>query len=283
MSTTRTIFLLRLSALALAGSMVLPVNAATQVLYDASKAPNAQYNPTTPGWLASGLLFTSQTVTPTGTELAPTAGNSSYGGYSNHTSEIVFSPSFQVNTGPLVNSAFPDLNRNTGYSLTLGFHVDAESHSGNSNRAGFSITLIGDDLKGVEIGFQNDRIFAQETGPSFFTAAENTVDPLALGLLSSYRLWQLGVSGNTYTLSQGGTPILTGALRDYSAYTGLGQDAYRTSNFLFFGDNSSSAKANFGVSYAAITTAVPEPEVYALLLAGLGLLGGTALRRKRQG
>ena len=69
-------------------------------------------------------------------------------------------------------------------------------------------------------------------------------------------------------------------MRDYSAYSGAGQAAYRTPNFLFFGDNTSSAQAVFGISYAAITTAVPEPRVWALMLAGLGLLGFVARRRQ---
>jgi hypothetical protein len=32
---------------------------------------------------------------------------------------------------------------------------------------------------------------------------------------------------------------------------------------------------------ARITSAVPEPETYAMLLAGLGLMGGIARRRKQ--
>ena len=37
--------------------------------------------------------------------------------------------------------------------------------------------------------------------------------------------------------------VLSGALRDYSGYSGLGEDAYRTTNFLFVGDNTTSAGA----------------------------------------
>ncbi|MFN0163253.1 MAG: hypothetical protein ACKVQQ_18660, partial [Burkholderiales bacterium] len=151
----------------------LPVAAATQVLYDINQTSNL---PTQAGWLAGGFLFSSQSLTPQGAQVAPTvAGNSTLGGYANHTSVISLFPELQVSNGPLVNPLFPALDRNAGFTLSLGFRILEESHSGNPNRAGFSVILVGQDLKGVEIGFQNDRIFAQNDGAALFTAGENTV------------------------------------------------------------------------------------------------------------
>ena len=264
-------------------AMASPLWAATQVLYDRSVAPlDSAYVPTVPVWLSAGFFGLGQTVTAAGTEVTPSAlfGESASGGYSNHTSTITFPP-LQVNTGPMVNAAFPSLRQNSGYSLSLGFRVTNETHSGNTNRAGFSVTLIGDDLQGIEIAFQDKRIFAQNAGPNFFTQGENSTDLQALALLTDYHRWQIAVSDGSYTLSQGGTGVLSGMLRDYSAYTGLGQDAYRTRNFLFFGDNTSSAQANFAIDYAAITTTpVPEPHTHALMLAGLAAIAALVRRRR---
>lgn len=279
-SITATTVLRRLAIVAAMG--VSPLSwANTQVLYDRAAAPQDNtYDPTKPGWLAAGFLGLTPAVTDSGTDVTPSVfvGESGYGGYSNHKFRFTFSP-LDVRTEALVNPSFPGLDRDTGYSLSLGFKVTDETHTGNSNRAGFSITLIGDDLQGIELGFQGNSIFAQN--PSFTAGETNTSSDIATRL-ASYQRWQLGVTGGSYVLSQGGTTFLSGALRNYSAYSGLGQDAYRTPNFLFFGDNTSSAKANFSIDYAAITTApVPEPRTYALLLAGLVLLGAASRRHIR--
>lgn len=250
--------------------------ASTQVLYDLSAANDL---PTEAGWLAGGFLFSSQTLTPQGASVAPTlAVNSTLGGYANHSSIVSLFPSLQVSNGPLVNPLFPALDRNAGFSLTLGFRIVEESHSGNPNRAGFSVLLVGQDLKGIEIGFQDDRIFAQNDGAALFTAGEHTTDPLAVGRAFAHNRWHLNVAGSSYTLVQGGTTILAGSLRDYSSYSGFGEDAYRTPNFLFFGDNTASARGAFLVNYVSVTT-VPEPAPFVLLLAGGALLAG--LRRIR--
>lgn len=250
----------------------LPASAATQVLYDINQTGNL---PTQAGWLAGNFLFSAQTLTPQGAQVAPVlAENSTLGGYANHTSVISLFPELQVSNGPLANALFPALDRNAGFTLSLGFRIIEESHSGNPNRAGFSVILVGQDLKGVEIGFQNDRIFAQNDGVALFTAGENTVDPLLVGrAFAAHNRWDLSVQGTGYALVQGGTTILSGALRDYSSYAGFGEDAYRTPNFVFFGDNTRSARGAFLVDYAAIT-AVPEPAPFALLLAGVALIAG---------
>lgn len=58
--------------------------------------------------------------------------------------------------------------------------------------------------------------------------------------------------------------ILKGSLRDYTAFTGA-IDPYETPNFIFFGDNTTSAKANINFRSASIT--VPEPNAILGLLA----------------
>ena len=263
--------------------------AATQVLYDYTQAPDFNYEPTTPGFLASMFVNAAQSVAADGATINPgNLGNTGYGGYSNHnfTQSIVsFSPlTFQVGTGGLVNPAFPVLDRTAGFSLTFGMRMQGEDHSGNSNRAGFSITLLDSEHKGVEIGFQNNRIFAQNDGTlgtTLFTAGEQTSAAGDISALGTFNTWNLSVTGSGYSLTRAGSVVLSGALRDYSAYTGLGQDAYRTTNFLFVGDNTTSASATTTLQYLAIGPApVPEPSAYMMLLAGLGCISLVAYRRR---
>ncbi|MHC5830973.1 MAG: PEP-CTERM sorting domain-containing protein, partial [Nostoc sp.] len=47
-------------------------------------------------------------------------------------------------------------------------------------------------------------------------------------LLSSLTTYNLNVSGNNYTLTNGATSLLSGLLRDYTTATGFGSDVYRT-------------------------------------------------------
>jgi hypothetical protein len=255
-------------------------HAATQVLYDPAVAGAANDNPLldTPRWF-DGVVPGSTTFSAQGANITQTS-NSGSAGYSNYSALLAF-----LSNAPLVNPAFPSLDRTLGYRLTFGLDLNAEDHSGNSNRAGFSVTLIGNDKKGIEIGFQSSNtggsVFAQNDSGSpsgIFSAGESASTTLGF----SPNLWNLDVQGNTYSLGlvSGGGAVLAGALRDYSNYVGNGQNAYRTPNFLFLGDNTSSARADFVLSYAAITTPVPEPSAYILMFCGLTLLGAMVRRQR---
>jgi hypothetical protein len=256
-------------------------HAATTVLYDPSLPGSANDNPTGGAvvWL-SGVVPASTTYSDLGASIMQST-SADTAGYSNYSPLLALSAN-----APMVNSAFPTLSSGTGYRLTFGLELKSEDHSGNINRAGFSVTLIGDDKTGVEIGFQKDSptagtIFVQNDGRNgsvIFTRGESVSTALPL----SRNLWNLDVHGNTFelALAAGGNPVLSGALRDYSGYTGNGKNAYGTPNFLFLGDNTSSARADFVLSYAAITTPVPEPSTYMMLLAGLGCISLTSYRRR---
>jgi hypothetical protein len=71
----------------------------------------------------------------------------------------------------------------------------------------------------------------------------------------------LSVLDDAYTLSVGGETILSGSLRDYTAFDGF-PDVYETPGLLFLGDNTSRGAAKMAVSYVALETkskATPTP------------------------
>lgn len=158
------------------------------------------------------------------------------------------------------NPAFPSLDRNAGFRLTFELDVHLESHSSN-DRAGFSVILLAGDLQGIELGFWDDTIFAQ-SGSSFTHAEEvSYASPVETK-------FDLLILGDLYQLSANGTAILSGALRDYSSF-GL---PYNLPNYLFLGDDTSSAGADVTLGDIALTPGVPEPGEWALVAIGIGAL-----------
>lgn len=123
-----------------------------------------------------------------------------YAGYSNYTLNAT-----------LANPNFPTLDSTTGFSIAFNVAVSQEN-SLSPNRAGFSLIAITNDLQGIEIGFNNNLIFAQQDNP-LFTRGENVAFNTAQATNYSFR-----VLNNNYTLFANGTQILTGTLRDYSAF-----------------------------------------------------------------
>jgi hypothetical protein len=213
----------------------------------------------------SWLNFTTQDVLPPintatqnfssgGTILNSTADNTIYAGYSN----------YSVITGAPVNAAFPTLDRASGYSISFKLQVLSESRI-NSNRAGFSITAISSDgMRGIELGFQQltgttGNIFAQGDGITpnpgmqtngLFLAAEN-----ASFNTNQETTYTLSVQGNTYQLFANGTQLLTGPLRNYTAFTSpFPVDPYELPSFVFLGDNTTSAQASVKLSQVVLQT-----------------------------
>ncbi|HAZ47375.1 MAG TPA: hypothetical protein DCZ55_23695 [Cyanobacteria bacterium UBA11371] len=169
------------------------------------------------------------------------------------------------------------LDRNAGFSLSFNAQVVSESRAtaanknndGKDDRAGFSVLLLGSDRKGIELGFFNNRIWAQDDGttqasPSLepdtpptsnfrtlFTQAEGA--NFNTTALTSY---DLTILGDTYTLFNGNNAILSGKVRDYTAFSGP-IDPYETPNFIFFGDNTPSAQANINLGSVSLRTNTP--------------------------
>jgi Ca2+-binding RTX toxin-like protein len=222
------------------------------VLFDASRSSS----PAAQGFLFPNLDLSapfnlaSETVSSS-TVLDTTTGNdnSIYAGYSSLTT-----------AGNPVSPTYPSLDRNTGFSLRFGAQVLEEQRT-NPNRAGFSVIVLSSDRRGIELGFQQltggGNIFAQADGTTanpggqtngLFGAAENVAH--SIGLATDYRL---SIQGDRYRLFANGSQILTGPLRDYSAFSGA-IDPYETPNLVFLGDNTTSARAKVSLSRIALQT-----------------------------
>lgn len=240
--------------LALVSMLAFPVSAAI-TLYDDSLGtlPGAQ------PWLIfgqdsflSGGTF-SQTLVGSGVRLV--SDNAVSAGYSNYLPV--------VNT--FKNAGFPVLDRAAGFALSFQLLVNAEAHA-NANRAGFSVILLANDRQGIELGFWGNEIWAQSGAA--FTHAEG----VAFDTTSAEVDYVLSILGSTYVLSANGVPVLNGGLRDYSSFG----TPYSLPNFVFLGDDTSSAGADVSLGMVTLTAA-PEPGSLGLL--ALGLAGWLVRRR----
>ncbi len=160
------------------------------------------------------------------------------------------------------------LDRQLGYKLHFAIQLLTEQHRGR-RRAGFSVLVISEDLLGLELGFWQDEIWVQEggTGQSLFKPAEGVAFDTTAGPIA----YELAIYGDTYRLSAEGVALLSGSLRDYTAFEGF-PDPYESPNLLFLGDNTGSASADTAIYYVAVeanTLAVKAPVATDTLQPGL--------------
>ncbi len=143
---------------------------------------------------------------------------------------------------------FPILDSTAGFQVYFTVQVEDETHT-SDHRAGFSFIVLGQDGRGIELGFWEDQIWAQadERTGGLFTRAEGVPFPVSSGLTE----YQVTVMRDAYTLAANGETILTGPLREYSAFTGF-PDPYETPNFLFVGDNTTRAQARVRLRFVSI-------------------------------
>ncbi len=168
------------------------------------------------------------------------------------------------------------LDRIAGYAVNVSARVVSETHATN-DRAGFSIIALSSDKRGVELGFWTDRVWAQTDTPLFTHGEE------ALYNTTVQTAYSLAIQNNTYTLYANALPILSGGLRDYTAFAGF-PDVYENPNFLFLGDDTTSAQARFelrSASVGAFPTVVPEAGTGLLMLIAVGMVGMLRYRNPR--
>lgn len=175
---------------------------------------------------------------------------------------------------PAIQSAVV-LDRSKGYVVKFTVRVNTEDHSGSDkngdnigDRAGFSVIVLSSDtaqnsgLKtGIELGFWTDQIWAQEDGAALFTHAEgSSTFPTTTGLIA----YDLEIVGSKYALYSGGNLILSGPLRDYTAATvppGAPVNPYLIPNFIFLGDDTTSASATIQLSKVSVDTTPLVPSI----------------------
>jgi hypothetical protein len=148
-----------------------------------------------------------------------------------------------------VNPSFPALDPTAG--VTVAFDLTIFQESSAPNRAGFSLVAVSSDTtKEIEIGFKTagaDRAVALSEN---FVEAENS-SATALDFSQTRTYW-LSLSGDRYSLSANGVEILSGNLRNYAFNPATSDpplptaaNPYAIPNFLFLGDNTDQAHANF--------------------------------------
>lgn len=235
--------------------------ASADVIYDAStgKTPENGW-----GWSFAGLGSYAET--------APTSPN--------YLAQLDTSVSNSTQAGWSRLAPSP-LDSTVGYVATFTLKVDAEDHSsasadkngdGLADRAGVSLILLGNDKKGVELGFWQDSVWTQQDSPLFVNSSTES----AAFNTTALTTYTLSVSQGKYTLAANGTDLLSGSLKDYTAFSGV-INPYSTPNYVFLGDDTTSAKGAFSLGKFEINP-VPEPGTLAFLAAPLGLV---LLRRRR--
>lgn len=256
--------------------MSVSVAGAVTIIYDGAAGTTPNSYTSTP-YLNFGNIGGTQTASGGVTNLDTSSSESIRAGYANY------------NNSGLVNSLFPVLDNNAGYTLSFTIKVNSQTNNGSNGdyRAGFSAIVLGSDKKGIELGFRNPNtkfanisdIFSQNSA-AFNTPGERNAS--LGGILSNLNTYNLTVLGNGYTLTNGGNTLLSGLLRDYTGAVGLLTDVYRTPNFIFLGDNTTSAGANVDIQSITLTTtnATAVPEQSSMLGIGLAIGLGARLRRK---
>ena len=149
-------------------------------------------------------------------------------------------------------SEFPLLDGTAGFQVNFSIQVENESHA-NNQRSGFNLIILGGDARGIELAFWTNEIWVQNDNVTggLFTHGEGIIFDT-----TNFTNYQITVSADTYTLSANGTPILNGPLRDYSSFEGF-PDPYQTPNFLFIGDNTTSAQARIRLGHVSVTGTEP--------------------------
>jgi Ca2+-binding RTX toxin-like protein len=280
-------------------------------LYDAStnKRPNeigsagaTTLEPSTKAWFSyqdsgsvSGGSGTATNTVANG-NLTFTTDGPVAAGYSNY--QVTLPTASQVIAGgatiktSLLNSNTPILDRAQGYTFSFTGQVLTESrdagtsdknNDGKDDRAGFTVTLIGSDLQGIELQFWTDRIWARNDG---LTQIDPSLEPEDSPQDNNRRLftqsefvtvsnnggehnYDVSIKNSSYTVYVDGVARLSGRLRDYTAAVNrpvtvqvplfgprtIGTpDFYEQPNLIFFGDKNPNAQASVSLSKVSLTT-----------------------------
>jgi PEP-CTERM motif len=168
------------------------------------------------------------------------------------------------------------IDKITGAATLVGYAA------GNCCTGNFGIMLNGLGFRSDGTLFANGFSLAQPDSSTshlytvdLATGAATDIGPSGVILGGSLKYSGLAFSGNGTLLSLGSLDAASGALYSVNTFNGAATSLSGTG--LPYG----SGPIHFGVDGGlAFAPAVPEPETYAMLLAGLGLIGFIAYRRK---
>ena len=157
-----------------------------------------------------------------------------------------------VSSGATV-AGFPIFDRTAGVQVNFTLQLESETHD-NQSRSGFNVIVLDRDARGIELGFWSNEIWAQndDTSGGLFTHGEGAAFDTTAGLIE----YQLTLNADSYTLTANGVPILNGPIRDYSRFEGF-IDPYETPNFLFLGDDTTSAQSRVRLRFISVTGTEP--------------------------
>lgn len=187
--------------------------------------------------------------------------------FANGATTLTTSPQKDSQAGYTARAQLPILDRTVGYVVRFSVQVVGEDHAGSdkngdmiADRAGFSVIVLSSDQVGIELGFWPDQIWAQEDGAAQPPPNTNTLFTHAEGgtfdTTSALIAYELRIQGDSYTLSSPGTVVVSGQLRNYSAFGA----PYTNPNFLFLGDNTTSASATVRLAAVSIALDAIAPE-----------------------
>ena len=261
-----------------------PLVGYNQFLYDSSTKNDPTQPDATPNgsWLDYKSIGYQANLNVVNNGIQLTSDNQAYAGLSNYG----FS-----NTGfysSPVNNYFPTLIRDEGYILKFNAQILSEDHTsygnndkngdGKADRAGFSVTLLSDDRKGIELGFWENRIWVQQDeftnttsqptdGTNPYSTLFTQVEGVDFNTTKSVD-YDLAILGEFYTLYADRKSILTGRLRDYSVYNPTTEpdrnfpNPYNKSNFIFLGDNNAYAGADVKIGDISLITHPRNTNLY---------------------
>ena len=141
------------------------------------------------------------------------------------------------------------LDRTNGFTVDFDSTLISETHD-TTNRAGLSVIVLASDLSGIELGFWEDQIWAQDDGTNLFVHAESVTFNT-----KAHTTYQLSIKDQSYTLSTNRVSLLTGRLRNYSSKG----KPYSVPSFIFLGDDTSRASAQFQVGLVTLTKHLTRP------------------------
>ena len=124
------------------------------------------------------------------------------------------------------------------------------------------------------LGIWTATVGAQTDSPCLFTHGGEVSFDTSAGEVS----YALDILNNSYQLSADGNAILSGTLKNYSAFGA----PYNVGNYLFLGDNTSSAGADVVLGAISLSTLTAVPLPLPLLLLGASLAGLFGIRARRR-